>query len=127
MQATVINLAGSKLDDQLLLPLYFPDKATVIPFPSAAAKTNTYEWSSRAISSIRENLLISTLKSLTDGRTVAAKAEAMEWMLSDDIHPFSFRICAGDMGLDYIKIRNHVLYMIDALEKKMINASFKTL
>lgn len=123
MKAKVVNLARSKPEDQLLLTFYFPDKATVIPFPNFDAKTNTYEWSSEAISSIRENLLMSTLKSLTDGRAVSAKSEAMEWMLSDEIYPFSFCVCAADMGMNYIKIRSRVLYMIEALERKMVNAS----
>lgn len=123
MKAKIINLARSKPEEQLLLALSFTDKATVIPFPTNHAKKNTYKWSDEAVSHIREYLLMSTLKILTDGRSATTRSEAMEWMLSDKPHPFSFCVCATDMGMDYTKIRSRVLYMIETLEKNMMNAS----
>lgn len=123
MQAKIINLARYKPGMQLSLSLSLPCKAAIIRFPVNDAKTNTFKWSDDAISNIRERLLMSTLGSLTDGRAVSAKTEAMEWMLSNEIHPFSFRVCADDMGMSYIEIRDRVLCMIDTLERKMTTAS----
>ncbi len=121
MQAKTPPLARGWPDGQLSLPLFFSDKATVIPFPQMRndAQANTYEWTAQEISQIREMLLMDSLRNLTDGRATLVKTEVMDWMMSDELEPFSFRTCASDMGFDYIEIRVRVLRMIHLIEKKM--------
>ncbi len=123
MQAQVIPLERNG-PLQLCLELLFAVKAPVVQFPRRTRPANAaapcdQQWSDEAISSLREAVLMDTLRNLTDGRATTAKAEALEWMLSDDIHPFSFRVCASEMGMDYEEIRIRVLRMIDSIERKL--------
>jgi len=80
---------------------------------------NQFYWCEDSIEGIREMLLMDTLRDLTDGRAALAKDEAMEWMLSDEVHPFSFKVCCNAMGLDHHEVRSRVLYMIDRLESTL--------
>lgn len=121
MSAHVLSLEREG-PSQLCLELIFSAKAPVLKFQPRAVKAvaalpKAQEWTTDAISCLREAVLMDTLRNLTDGRATTAKAEAMDWMMSDEIHPFSFRVCANEMGMDHIEIRTRVLRMIDSIEK----------
>lgn len=122
MSAHVLSLERDG-PTQLCLELVFGSKAPVLKFPrrnkAVVVPPENQEWSADAISCLREAVLMDTLRNLTDGRATTAKEEAMEWMMSDEVHPFSFRICANEMGMDHVEIRNRVLRMIDSIERKL--------
>lgn len=124
MQAKVIALEQYEAH-QMSLKLFFADKAPVIKHPATrkpvADVPKVQEWTDDDISCLREAILMDTLRHLTDGRSSTAKKDALDWMLDDEIHPFSFRVCVAEMGMDYEEIRTRVLRMIASLEQKTAN------
>lgn len=100
---------------QLELPLFVPDKARpkaeVIPL-------ERIRWTDEEVEHLRDGLLTHSLHQLTDGRAGAAiKAEVMEWMLSDHIHPFSFIVCCEAGGYDPVEVREGVLAILNRLDR----------
>ncbi|MBB3105092.1 hypothetical protein [Azomonas macrocytogenes] len=59
---------------------------------------------------LREYLLILTLRQIVN-RQVSEETwrEAMDWLLSDEIHPFSFRVCCQAQLSDHEDIRENTL------------------
>ena len=88
--------------EQLDLFLDFSGNSTV-------AGTVKYEWSDDDIEKVREGILREALHSLTDGRQgKESKDETIEWMLSDDIAPFSFVVCCRSENLMPERVREGV-------------------
>lgn len=57
-------------------------------------------WTDDDISGLREFMLNRHLNFILDGRSGKAMAsEAWDWVLSEEIHPFSFRVCVEDAAL----------------------------
>ncbi|GKR31210.1 hypothetical protein KAM470_12830 [Aeromonas caviae] len=77
--------------NQLELPLFFldeePKTAEVIPFEPKPA------WNDDEVRLLRDGLLWHSLRVLADGRAGSEiKQETMTWVMSDEVHPFSFLI-----------------------------------
>ena len=72
------------------------------------------EFSDDFIDWIRGYLLKASLRQITHSQVSAAnKRELLEWMLSDEIHPFSFVTCCIAAGAaDYEAIRDGVLSLV---------------
>ena len=67
-------------------------------------------WTDEAVARLRRRLLDDALQRLSRGRTTNEKRRAlMAWVLSDAIHPFSFRVCAAASGYDADALRDGVL------------------
>lgn len=119
-------------EEQLCLELSFSEPAQVIPFTRVRATkkrhlakhdvADSFGWSDDNVETLRERLLIATLKDLTNARSREAKVEALKWVLSDDEHPFSFKICANSMALDHEEIRARVLWMMRRIDEALVAA-----
>lgn len=114
--------------EQLSLELYFAELAKVVSFSRKARRRrhlarhdtpDQHEWTDEQIATMREVVLVETLKGLTDGRSSAVKTEALEWVKSDDEHPFSFSVCCAAQGLDHEEIRSRVLYMVKKVDSAL--------
>lgn len=78
---------------QLALPLAYPGFEDLV-------------WDDAAVGQLREGLLADAFRQILDGRVgPAAKARIREWIESDAIAPFSFRVCAEASGLDPAALR----------------------
>ena len=67
---------------------------------------------------LRDGLLWHSLRVLADGRAGAEiKRETMGWMMSDDIHPFSFVVCCAQAGYDPSGIREGVESILNRLAR----------
>jgi hypothetical protein len=78
---------------QLALPMSYPGFEDIV-------------WDDEAIGQLRESLLADALREILDSRIgPVAKARIREWMESDAIAPFSFRVCAEASGLDPAALR----------------------
>lgn len=63
------------------------------------------------IAVIRQKLLYESLNKLSrSNRNKAECAEIIEWIESDDEHPFSFCVCCDECGLNPARLRSMVLY-----------------
>ncbi|MDU7587350.1 MAG: hypothetical protein E7K47_08115 [Acidovorax sp.] len=72
-----------------------------------------YEWTEGDIAKLREGILMDALRSLGDGRQgKGSKQETIEWMMSDDIAPFSFVVCCHSEGLIPERVREGVNAML---------------
>ncbi|BBL60903.1 hypothetical protein ACH518_00090 (plasmid) [Methylomonas sp. HW2-6] len=59
---------------------------------------------------LRYRLLLAMLSSLKDLRVCdEQKADALEWLKSDDTSPFSFRVCCESEGVDFEVMRDLIL------------------
>ena len=64
-------------------------------------------WTDQAVLALREYILIDALASSIDGRcSPETRVEMIEWIENDDIHPFSFRVCAIACGYDPSALRD---------------------
>ena len=62
-------------------------------------------------SNYRDGLLWHSLRVLADGRAgVEIKRETMEWMMSDDIHPFSFVVCCAQAAMTHLVLGRRRVY-----------------
>lgn len=97
---------------QLELPLFVepdspPETAEILPFG------HHREWSDDEISWIREWLLNRSLAQLKDHRVADhTKQEMMDWVMSDEIHPFSFVICCREAGYSSERLRDGVIHTL---------------
>ena len=67
------------------------------------------EWSEEDIAKLREGILIEALRDALDNRVAPERrAKTWKWIDSDDIGPFSFRICAEAGGHDYLRLRETI-------------------
>lgn len=79
---------------------------------------NPYQLSDEEIDYIREKLLVCTIQDLADRRTsTSVVTECWDWVMSDDIHPFSFRVCCDVADLDYLKMREALVSNYRRLSK----------
>lgn len=103
-------------ENQLELPLFFldeePKTAEVILFEPKP------EWTDDEVRQLRDGLLWHSLRVLADGRAGSEiKQETMEWMMSDEAHPFSFLACCGEAGYDPSGIREGVKSILNRLAR----------
>ncbi|MHB1141439.1 MAG: plasmid-related protein [Sulfuricaulis sp.] len=74
-----------------------------LPFESAELEL---KWSEEDVAKLREGILIEALRDALDNRVAPEqRAKIWKWIDSDDIGPFSFRICAEAGGHDYLRLR----------------------
>lgn len=92
--------------------------AEVIPFEPR------FEWSEQAITDLREGLLWHSLRVLADGRAgEGIKQETMEWLMSDDIQPFSFVVCCSELGYSPVELRDQTLDVLKRYERRKVKES----
>lgn len=114
------NSVGS-MSNQFELPLGLPlptknhkRLACVIP-PQPS-------WTDEEVSKLRVQLLNHSLHLLTDGRaSYKAKKEIFEWVMSDDIHPFSFFICCEEGSYNPLKVRAGIKFMLRRLKVSFLH------
>ena len=76
---------------------------------------NQYAWTDQEILALREGVLIDRLRTLLDLRNgLATRREAWEWLNSDDVEPFSFRICVEACSdlVDYVEVRDQLIDLV---------------
>lgn len=75
-------------------------------------------WTDEDIARLRRGVLKKTLSIFSDGRScLRARTEALEWLMDDSIHPFSFRICCESIEVDAVSLRDKVLEMLKRRKK----------
>ena len=73
--------------------------------PSAALLETIYQMQRRQ-EWMREYLLKITLRQIIHPQVSEQNwREAMDWVLSDEVHPFSFRVCCEAMMCDFEDVR----------------------
>ncbi|RME42314.1 MAG: hypothetical protein D6791_18045 [Chloroflexi bacterium] len=80
-----------------------------------------YDWSDREVEIMREGLLFASLHDLCDARVAEwTREEIWEWIESDEIHPFSFRVCvaAYDASIDVQELRRHIRWLVEKLDQE---------
>ena len=106
-------LKENQLELALDLSSSLESENNVIFFPSDKVK-----WKDDEIKLLRSRLLWECLRILVDGRAGdAIKHEIMEWIMSDDIEPFSFVTCCAEEGYQVSKIRDGVKSTLNKLKK----------
>ena len=71
-------------------------------------------WTDEAIARLRQGLLEDALRQLARPRTPDRDRQALlAWVLSDVIHPFSFRICATASGCDEDALRANLFRLLE--------------
>ena len=71
------------------------------------------QWTDAAVARLRQRLLEDALGRLSRRQTTSENRRAlMAWVLSDAIHPFSFRVCAAASGYDAEALRDGVLRLL---------------
>lgn len=112
MNAAKLLQNESQLELQLFFLEEMPKTAEIIPFEQKL------EWSDDEVWQLRDGLLWHSLRVLVDGRAGAEiKRETMGWMMSDDIHPFSFVVCCAQAGYDPSGIREGVESILNRLAR----------
>jgi len=72
-------------------------------------------WTDQAIARLRQGLLEDALRRLSRSRTPDRDRQALlAWVLSDEIHPFSFRVCAAASSCDAEALRDNLLRLLGA-------------
>jgi len=70
-------------------------------------------WTDEALTRLREGILDDALKRLSRRQTRHQDREALlAWVLSDEIHPVSFRVCTVASGYDADVLRHGVLRLL---------------
>lgn len=91
---------------QFELPLFYEDLIEDDPI-------EVHGWSDEEIMGLRCYLLHKTLSILEDGRScLSVRTESLDWLMSDVIHPFSFRVCCVTEGMNPDQMREGVLYIM---------------
>ncbi len=94
------------MEIQFELPLFYEDLIENDPI-------EVHEWSDEEIMGLRCYLLHKTLSILEDGRScLSVRTESLDWLMSDVIHPFSFRVCCETEGVNPDRMREGVLYIM---------------
>lgn len=64
-------------------------------------------WSDTDVQTLRFGLLVDAIKSLRDPRVGAnTRSDLLDWIASDEMTPFSFRVCCIAEGLDPDDLRD---------------------
>lgn len=80
---------------------------------------NQHTWTDDEIEDLQYFLLTTSLQELFDRRTSAkVRAECWEWVLDEELRPFSFRACAELCGYDTERLRSAVVDLHRRLLKK---------
>lgn len=70
--------------------------------------------SDKDISNLRNYVLVKTMKSFLDKRTsLKTRTESLEWLLSDEIQPFSFKVCCANEGVNPFALREKILEQLN--------------
>lgn len=72
-------------------------------------------WTDNDILLLMDGVLQATLEQLLDGRSRSSdemSQEAWDWVMSDDILPFSFAVCCRALGYDHERLRDAILSTI---------------
>lgn len=94
--------------------------AKVIPF---GLRT---EWDDSAVKSLRDSLLWHSLRILEDGRAgQTAKRDVLDWIVSEELHPFSFNICCAEVDLDPEQLRERLIDMLARNKRKQERGAAK--
>lgn len=76
-------------------------------------------WTESNIMRLRSKLLITTVREIADRRNAKKIAiEAWRWILSDEIHPFSFLVCCESEDLDALKMREGLVSLYRTLMRR---------
>lgn len=116
MNAERLNLpppGGVQLELELFGSPEPKRSANIIPFEPR------FDWDEQAIRDLREGFLWHNLRVLADGRAgEGIKQETMEWLMSDDIAPFSFVVCCSEFGYAPVTLREQTLDVLNRLERR---------
>jgi|TARA_B100000929_G_scaffold183520_1_gene145342 hypothetical protein len=76
-------------------------------------------WTDAHIARLRSKLLVTTVREVADRRTSkAVVSEAWDWILSDEVHPFSFIVCCESVDLDPAKMREALVSLYRTLTRR---------
>lgn len=80
------------------------------------------EWTDEHILKLMDGLLVETLSVFNEDKTsMDTVKDALDWVMSDDILPFSFVVCCKAAGLDYEDVRQGVLYCLKRIAREQAN------
>lgn len=80
---------------------------------------NPAGWTEDNITRLRSKLLVTTVREIADrrnGKKIAT--EAWNWILSDEIEPFSFLVCCESEDLDALKMRESLVSLYRTLMRR---------
>ncbi len=90
----------------------------LLQLPDEIRPDQPVQWTDEEIDRLREGLLKHALQVILDDRNApSTKQEIRLWMESDLCHPFSFRICALEAGVDPDELRASLRYIVRKREK----------
>lgn len=71
------------------------------------------EWPDDKIKALRSYLLHKALSAFGDDRvSISVRAELLDWIMEDDIHPFSFRVCCKNENVNPDRVRKKLMKLI---------------
>lgn len=119
LKNVVVSLSPPR-EPQLELDLFGSPEvlrtAEIIPFEPRI------EWTDIGITKLREGILWQSLRVLADGRAGGeAKQDAVDWLMSDDMHPFSFAYCCAELDYDMVSLREKTLEVVKRNRARMEN------
>lgn len=77
------------------------------------------EWTDEDFFKLMDGVLVETLSVFNDDKSsMETVKEALEWVMSDDILPFSFIVCCKFSGLDYEDVREGVLCCLERIARE---------
>lgn len=76
------------------------------------------EWSDQDVLVLREYLVYHSLGHLNDGRaSKIMKDDVLDWIFSEELHPFSFIICCSALELDFTAVRQGITVCLNKMDK----------
>ena len=99
---------------QLELPLFFDEEHYEDnALEKGPCLDDVIEWTDEDIDMLRAFVFEKTLYPLQDSRaSLAARTDSVEWLMDDSMHPFSYIVCCGVMGVDPYEFRELVVRSI---------------
>lgn len=93
---------------------FFQGSGEIITTPlNNSVPVEHIEWSENDIEKLRKVILQTTIRNLSDNRcSQVLKNECIAWVVSNDMHPFSFLVCYKSEELDYQFLRNKILFLL---------------
>jgi hypothetical protein len=107
-QMSIFDVLGIKLEDEDLPEIKKPKRSYTrrlkvlqeqMEFMLAILDTPDdigdvpIDWTDEDIEGIRHYMIVRHFRYILDGRSKISAAEAWAWILSEEVHPFSFRVC----------------------------------
>lgn len=81
-------------------------------------KPDCIDWTENDVMGLREFLFHRSLSQLADHRANKETiSEVIEWVYSDEMHPFSFIVCCAAIGLDYDSVRDGISFCMKQMDK----------